>query len=1385
MKPSTQRRIEHWLRAGRQRLAEGRYEDADAFLDRILAVTPHSAALHLKGVAALQRGRCVEAVELLEAAISADRTKADYHCDLGTAYHAMRDLVSSEAAYRRGLAIEAHHPASAYNLANLLRERKHPHEALQLYTPLLMQQPDHELAWNNCGLALLDLGRVDEARRCFGQALQLNPRNLEALVNLGAMHSRSGEITQAIELYQLGLALDPSNCDLHLNLSNALLAAGRIDEATANARQAVAGKPDSSAAHSALIFSLDYALDASTRAQQAARRDWYERCIAPLGIAPFDHYRNPEPERRLRVGYVSGDFRSTSAAFAFSAVLFHHDRARFEIYCYSNSIVEDRMTWQFYAHADAWRDISGLTDAEAATVVAKDAIDILVDLSAHMSGNRLGLFAHKPAPIQISAWGYAGGTGMPQMDYLFADPLFLPPQERGLFREEVVDLPAVISYRPPEPPPECSEPPLLRRGYPTFGCFNRLCKISEFSISLWARLLQRIPTSRLLIKSSQPVEDAVLTAFRAKFAHAGVDPARIAFLPHAQWRVHMQTYAEVDILLDPYPHGGGVSLIEGLIMGVPTLTLRGTTVGSRLAASLLHPVGLDAWIADTPDALLDLAQTTCADGAGLAALRAQLRRRTLSSPLGDNAGYARVVEDRYRELWRRRCPELAAARAAVLRQAREAVAAADPASALRRIEPLVQADPKDAGALHVAGMASVQLADWPSAIELLERAAALAPGDPDPLVDLGTALTSADRPGDAIKALERALTLQPGHGTAHYNLGNVLLLLDRLDEAGEHYERARALLPKEAKVVNNQGIVLERRGRPEQAERCFREAVRLAPDFAAARENLGRMLVERGELSEGIEQYERALALAPTTHHLRYELAAWYDKLGLHQRMEWLSAPPASPATLSVVGNLGKQDMQRLFSAITAMVVAELTRQQVPTSRIEHELLRSCGRLMEIDHPGKIWLAQEALRLNPDNLHARIQVGLCHYHDCGFGEAHRVWAGQIARRDALAHRHGVHELPSRVLDTSWYLAVGHIALLDSYVKAMRLGWHPQRRLWLLRAPTQKVPNQAYLDYWRAHLCIPDPGPTGSNWEAIERETGVPRTSLAYVTDHFWANKDAEDRVLWHQQFAAAVQREWEAQRRPPLLSLTEEDEHFGAQVLKQLGLPADAWFACFHVREPGFWWKWNRFHRATRDADILTYVEAMQAVVEHGGWVVRMGDATMKKLPPMPGVVDYAHSALKSQRMDVFLAARCRFFVGVNSGLSLLPPTFGRPCVLTNFVPISVPLPYAADILVPKLLRRRAEDRFLTFDEMFASGLAHVQFVKCMPEDVEVVDNRPEELREAVLEMLDELESGSSAAELPQVHELRSCYDSMVLRHGGFLGSRLSGRFLLRHRHLL
>jgi putative glycosyltransferase (TIGR04372 family) len=338
---------------------------------------------------------------------------------------------------------------------------------------------------------------------------------------------------------------------------------------------------------------------------------------------------------------------------------------------------------------------------------------------------------------------------------------------------------------------------------------------------------------------------------------------------------------------------------------------------------------------------------------------------------------------------------------------------------------------------------------------------------------------------------------------------------------------------------------------------------------------------------------------------------------------------------------------------------------------------------------------------------------------------------------------------------------------------------------LLRVAGQKPTNQTYLDYWQKYVEMPAVDEQGSNIEAVAKLTGVRPGDFSQITEPLWATRLASGRTLWHMEFAAAVQREWEAGGGAPLLALSEQDEAFGRATSTQLGLPERAWFVCFHVREPGFWWKWNRFHGSTRDADVETYLQAMQAIVARGGRVVRMGDASMKRLPAMPGVIDYAHSEHKSERMDVYLSARCRFFVGVNSGLSFLPSTFGRPCVLTNFTPISVPFPYTADITIPKLMRRRGADRFMTIEELFASGLADAQFQNRIPEDVEVIDNDPQEISDAVLEMLEELDGNLAAADREEVQKLRARFDAVVRSHEGFLGSRIGGRFLLRHRSLL
>jgi putative glycosyltransferase (TIGR04372 family) len=686
----------------------------------------------------------------------------------------------------------------------------------------------------------------------------------------------------------------------------------------------------------------------------------------------------------------------------------------------------------------------------------------------------------------------------------------------------------------------------------------------------------------------------------------------------------------------------------------------------------------------------------------------------------------------------------------------------------------------DGDALHLAGVAKFQSGDAGGALELLQRAVAVAPANIDARVDLATVLTDVDRLVEAISQLREALDLRPDHGIAHYNLANVLLRFDWVEEARQHYTRAVELLPQDAKVVNNLGIALERLGKAEDARRHFDEALRLAPKFAEAHENIGRLLIQRDELEEGMEWLEKALSLQPRLHHLRFELFVWYDRLGRYERMAALAAMPKTPAPQRCAG---KHDVERVFGCILQLVTNDLERRKGRV-RIDDRLMIFAARLMELGHPSKLWMLEEIARLNPDNLHAYVHLGVAYYHDCRYQEAERAWATGYERRQKLAEHAGIAR-QVRLLDASWYQAVGHIALLDTYIKAQKLGWIEEKDLYLLRVPGQKVPNQTYLNYWRRHVHMPEPNEYGSNLPAVANEIGVPQERFPCVTDHLWATRLARGKTLWHMKFAAAVQREWEARNGEPLLALRQQDQKAGQDTLAQVGVPRDAWFVCFHVREPGFWWNWNRFHASTRDADIDSYIDAMQAVVARGGWVIRMGDPSMKKLPPMKGVIDYAHSTLKSEAMDVYLSAACRFFVGVNSGLSLLPSTFGRPTVLTNFTPLSVPFPYSTSILLPKLFRRRDQQRYLSIEEMFSNGLADAQFAKRVPPEIEVVDNAPDDIRDAVLEMLDELEDKLGEVELAEVQKLRLRYDTIALKHDGFLGNRLGGRFLLRYRDLL
>jgi predicted O-linked N-acetylglucosamine transferase (SPINDLY family) len=576
--------------------------------------------------------------------------------EAGVHYRAGR-LGEAELACRAILERDPGHPEALHWLALMALDAGQNETAAELYSRAIACAPQNPVLHHNLGEAFRRQERMEDAVRCYRRAVELKPGYAQAHFSLGNGLGILGDVDGAIAHYRQALAIQPDFPQAHNNHGNACKALGLPEEAEQCYRRALALWPEFEVAHSNLIFTMDLLERYGVAEQQAERRRWYERHALKFGPSIRQHENIPDSGRKLRIGYVSADFRRQSACMAFGPVICLRDRASFEAICYSGVTKEDEVTARLRAAADGWRSTVGVSDDALSDTIRRDRIDILVDLSGHMAGNRLLVFARKPAPVQVSAWGNVTGTGLESMDYLFAEALTIPAAERPHFAEKVIDLPATICYEPPEYLPEVSPLPALERGSLTFGCANRPEKISDRVIALWGRILAQFPASRLLLKGQGLGGTGLRHRMLERLAGAGIPPKRALLLggsPHVE---HLKTYHMVDVALDPYPHGGGITTAEALAMGVPVVTLMGGTLPSRISASFLNALGMPEWIARTDEEYVQIALAAAQDLPRLARLREHLRARFLRSPIGDLQGYTRAVERAYRAIWQRWCDD--------------------------------------------------------------------------------------------------------------------------------------------------------------------------------------------------------------------------------------------------------------------------------------------------------------------------------------------------------------------------------------------------------------------------------------------------------------------------------------------------------------------------------------------------------------------------------------------------------------------------------------------------------------------------------------------------------------------------------------------------------
>lgn len=606
-------------------------------------------------------GRFAEAEACYRRVLRRSPRHAGAHTNLGTVLVTLGRAADAEASYRRALQLKPDLAEAHNNLANLLRARGLLTEAEASYRRALQLRPEYAEAHNNLGNVLWQQGRLAEAEASCRRALQLKPDLVEIHKNLGNILRTQGRLAEAQTAYERALLNGPENVEVHNNLGNVLLARGRHAEAEGSYRRALHLKPGYSEAHSNLLLSLNYRADTRDADVLRAHKEFDTR-FADQRTKPSDRksrlIEGCDHDRRLKVGYVSPDFRRHSVACFIAPLLREHSRGTVEVFCYAEVPRPDAVTSALQRVADHWLNTVGVADASLAERIARDQIDILVDLAGHTAGNRLIVFARKPAPIQISWLGYPNTTGLSAMDYRLVDAVTDPSAEADRWAsEELIRLEnGFLCFEPPADAPLPCAPPCCASGTVTFGSFNNPAKLSPETLRVWAELLARVAGSRLLLKGAGFAEEASREEFLSRFAECGGDPQRVTLCGFLEGFVdHLGAYQCVDIALDPFPYNGTTTTCEALWMGVPTVTLLGSRHASRVGASLLTQIGLLQLIAPTVDAYVDTAAALAADPDRLAALRQTLRERMRTSSLCDARGFARKIEGTYRDLWRRYC----------------------------------------------------------------------------------------------------------------------------------------------------------------------------------------------------------------------------------------------------------------------------------------------------------------------------------------------------------------------------------------------------------------------------------------------------------------------------------------------------------------------------------------------------------------------------------------------------------------------------------------------------------------------------------------------------------------------------------------------------------
>jgi len=573
-------------------------------------------------------------------------------------HHQAGELSEAQVIYQKILEVIPDNADALHYLGLIYYQTGDSESAVTLISKAVAISPTH-LMYSNLGAALQAQGRHDLAVENYQAAIALKADYADAYNNLGAALQEQGRLAESIKAFQKTLALNPHYASAQNNLGNAFLAQGNLKEALDCYRSSLKLNADNLSTHSNLLLALSYYPQCTPQQYLNEARMFGDKVLAKA--KPYTHWPSflaDRKEKKLRIGFVSGDFKIHPVGYFLESILKHINPSKLELVAYYAQLKEDELTARIRPYFKQWNIISGLSDEFVAQKIYNDSIDILVDLSGHTSKNRLAVFAWRAAPVQVSWLGFFASTGVPGMDFLLTDPTSVSEAQRNYFSEKFWYLPETrLCFTPPDSDLIPGLLPAKQNNCITFGCFQNLSKINDRVIAVWGEIFKALPTARLVLRNKQMSCLEEVENFQLRLSWVGIIPERVKIDGLLAREDYLASYSEVDIMLDTFPYPGGTTICEALWMGVPTLTISGDTLLARQGASLLSCAGLPGWIAQSEEEYITKAIQHSANIELLSVLRESLRAQVLETALFDASRFSEQFEDAMFGMWEQKLSE--------------------------------------------------------------------------------------------------------------------------------------------------------------------------------------------------------------------------------------------------------------------------------------------------------------------------------------------------------------------------------------------------------------------------------------------------------------------------------------------------------------------------------------------------------------------------------------------------------------------------------------------------------------------------------------------------------------------------------------------------------